>query len=61
MAEHKFVVKMVFHDENGDTPIREDYFETREKAQNLKKISDYAYEKLFGEGQKKVTVEIFEL
>ena len=52
---------MVFHDENGDTPIREDYFETREKAQNLKKISDYAYEKLFGEGQKKVTVEIFEL
>lgn len=61
MAENKFVVKTVFHDKNGDTPIREDYRETREKAQNLKKLSDYAYEELFGKGQKKVTVEIFEL
>ena len=32
MAENKFVVKTVFHDENGDTLLREDYRETREKA-----------------------------
>ena len=25
MAENKFVVKTVFHDENGDTLLREDY------------------------------------
>lgn len=31
MAENKFVVKTVFHDENGDTLLREDYRETREK------------------------------
>lgn len=36
MAENKFVVKTVFHDENGDTLLREDYRETREKAQKLK-------------------------
>lgn len=36
MAENKFVVKTVFHDENGDTLLREDYRETREKAQELK-------------------------
>ena len=35
MAENKFVVKTVFHDENGDTLLREDYRETREKAQKL--------------------------
>ena len=31
MAENKFVVKTVFHDENGDTLLREDYRETRKK------------------------------
>ena len=39
MAENKFVVKTVFHDENGDTLLREDYRETREKAQKLKAVS----------------------
>lgn len=38
MAENKFVVKTVFHDENGDTLLREDYRETREKAQKLKDL-----------------------
>lgn len=28
MAENKFVVKTVFHDENGDALLREDYRET---------------------------------
>ena len=31
MAENKFVVKTVFHNENGDTLLREYYRETREK------------------------------
>lgn len=39
MAENKFVVKTVFHDENGDTLLREDYRETREKAQKLKDLA----------------------
>ena len=42
MAENKFVVKTVFHDENGDTLLREDYRETREKAQELKDLADLA-------------------
>ena len=41
MAENKFVVKTVFHDENGDTLLREDYRETREKAQELKDLPDF--------------------
>lgn len=41
MAEKKFVVKTVFHDENGDTLLREDYRETREKAQELKDLDDF--------------------
>ena len=60
MAENKFVVKTVFHDENGDTLLREDYRETREKAQELKRISDRAYGKLLGEGQTRITTEIIE-
>lgn len=43
MAENKFVVKTVFHDENGDTLLREDYRETREKAQKLKDLADFGY------------------
>ena len=34
MAENKFVVKTVFHDENGDTLLREDYRETRKKLRS---------------------------
>lgn len=43
MAENKFVVKTVFHDENGDTLLREVYRETREKAQELKDLADFGY------------------
>ena len=60
MAENKFVVKTVFHDENGDTLLREDYRETREKAEEFKRISDRAYGKLLGEGQTRITTEIIE-
>lgn len=60
MAENKFVVKTVFHDENGDTLLREDYRETREKAQKLKNLADFGYTELFGKGQTKVTTEIIE-
>jgi hypothetical protein len=60
MAENKFVVKTVFHDENGDTLLREDYRETREKAQELKDLADFGYSGLFGKGQTKVTTEIIE-
>ena len=60
MAENKFVVKTVFHDENGDTLLREDYRETREKAQELKDLADFGYAGLFGKGQTKVTTEIIE-
>ena len=60
MAENKFVVKTVFHDENGDTLLREDYRETREKAQELKDLTDFGYAGLFGKGQTKVTTEIIE-
>ena len=60
MAENKFVVKTVFHDESGDTLLREDYRETREKAQELKDLADFGYAGLFGKGQTKVTTEIIE-
>ena len=58
MTKNKYVVKTVFHDENGDTLIREDYRETREKAQKLKDLADFGYTGLFGKGQTKVTTEI---
>ena len=36
MAENKFVVKTVFHDENGDTLLREDYRRARKhRAQRI--------------------------
>ena len=60
-SKSKFVVKTVFHDENGDTPVREDYYETLSGAQKLKQLADYAYDQLFGEGQTKVTTEIAKL
>lgn len=60
MAEKKFVVKTVFHDKNGDTLLREDYRETREKVQELKDLADVGYAGLFGKGQTKVTTKIIE-
>ena len=53
-------IRTVFHDENGDTLLREDYRETREKAQELKDLTDFGYAGLFGKGQTKVTTEIIE-
>lgn len=42
------------------TLLREDYRETREKAQELKDLADFGYAGLFGKGQTKVTTEIIE-
>ena len=55
-----FKGEQLFHDENGDTLLREDYRETREKAQELKDLADFGYAGLFGKGQTKVTTEIIE-
>lgn len=60
MVENMFVVRTVFHDESGDTLLREDYRETREKAQELKDLADFGYAGLFGKGQTKATTEIIE-
>lgn len=54
MAENKFVVKTVFHDENGDTLLREDYRETREKAQELKDLADFGYAGLLAKVKRKL-------
>lgn len=54
MAENKFVVKTVFHDENGDTLLREDYRETREKAQKLKDLADFGYAGLLARVKRKL-------
>ncbi|HJI00711.1 MAG: hypothetical protein UD159_03165 [Faecalibacterium prausnitzii] len=60
MTKNTYVVKTVFHNENGDTLLREDYREMREKAQKLKDLADFGYTGLFGKGQTKVTTEIIE-
>ena len=54
MAENKFVVKTVFHDESGDTLLREDYRETREKAQELKNLADFGYAGLLARVKRKL-------
>ena len=54
MAENKFVVKTVFHDKNGDTLLREDYRETREKAQELKDLADVGYAGLLARVKRKL-------
>ena len=60
MAEHKFVVRTVFHDENEDTLLREDYRETREKPQIRKDSAALGYAGLFSKCQTKVTTAIIE-
>lgn len=50
MAKNKILVQIIDH-ENGDSVLGQDYFESREKAEEFKRISDRAYGKLLGEGQ----------
>ena len=59
MAENKILVQIIDH-ENGDSVLGQDYFESREKAEEFKRISDRAYGKLLGEGQTRITTEFIE-
>ena len=55
------VTGVTFYDhENGDYVLGQDYFESREKAEEFKRISDRAYGKLLGEGQTRITTVIIE-
>ena len=59
MAKNKILVQIIDH-ENGNSVLGQDYFESREKAQELKDLADFGYAGLFGKGQTKVTTEIIE-
>lgn len=60
MAENnKFIVKFIDHDNNSI--LQELSYQTRERAEEFKRISDRAYGKLLGENQTRITTEIFEL
>lgn len=60
MAENnKFIVKIIDHDSNSI--LQELSYQTRERAEEFKRISDRAYGKLLGENQTRITTEIFEL
>ena len=61
MAENnKFIVKIIDHD-NNNSILQERSYQTRERAEEFKRISDRAYGKLLGENQTRITTEIFEL
>ena len=59
MAENKILVQIIDH-EDGNSVLGQDYFASREKAEEFKRISDRAYGKLLGEGQTRITTEIIE-
>ena len=59
MTENKILVQIIDH-ENGDSVLGQDYFASREKAEEFKRISDRAYGKLLGEGQTRIATEIIE-
>lgn len=59
MAENKILVQIIDH-EDSDSVLGQDYFASREKAEEFKRISDRAYGKLLGEGQTRITTEIME-
>ena len=60
MAENNmFIVKIIDHDNNSI--LQELSYQTRERAEEFKRISDRAYGKLLGENQTRITTEIFEL
>ena len=54
MAENKILVQIIDH-ENGDSVLGQDYFASREKTEEFKRISDRAYGKLLGEDQTRIT------
>ena len=56
---NKFIVKIIDHDNNSI--LQELSYQTRERAEEFKRISDRAYGKLLGENQTRITTEIFEL
>ena len=59
MARNKILVQIIDH-ENENSMLGQDYFASREKAEEFKRISDRAYGKLLGEGQTRITTEIIE-
>ena len=59
MVENKILVQIIDH-EDGDSVLGQDYFESREKAEEFKDLADFGYAGLFGKGQTKVTTEIIE-
>lgn len=59
MARNKILVQIIDH-ENENSVLGQDYFASREKAEEFKRISDRAYGKLLGEGQTRITTEIME-
>jgi adenylylsulfate kinase-like enzyme len=61
MAENnKFIVKIIDHD-NNNSILQELGYQTRERAEEFKRISDRAYGKLLGKNQTRITTELFEL
>ena len=56
---NKFIVKIIDHD-NNNSILQELSYQTRERAEEFKRISDRAYGKLLGENQTRITTEIFE-
>lgn len=46
MAENKILVQIIDH-ENGNSVLGQDHFESREKAEEFKRISDRSYSKNF--------------
>ena len=59
MDRNKIFVQIIDH-ENENSVLGQDYFASREKAEEFKRISDRAYGKLLGEGQTRITTEIIE-
>lgn len=59
MARNKILVQIIDH-ENENSMLGQDYFASKEKAEEFKRISDRAYGKLLGEGQTRITTEIIE-
>ena len=59
MARNKILVQIIDY-ENENSVLGQDYFASREKAEEFKRISDRAYGKLLGEGQTRITTEIIE-
>ena len=50
MTENKILVQIIDH-ANGNSVLGQDYFASREKAEEFKRISDRAYGKLLGEDE----------